>query len=844
MRAQVIAEAEELSPSTSSSLFGPVQWLGLSLTLFGLHWVARYDFVLFHTLVEVLRVIVLGGIFVLAWHTRRWASNAFLLVFGIAAIHVAALELLHTLSYRGLELFAGYDANLPTQLWVAFRYLESLSLLLAAFMVGRRVPAKAMIVSYASATLLLAASIFFGVFPDSFIEGEGLTSFKIASEYLIIAIFLAASLMLHHKRAHFDREVMRLLQLAMMCGVLTSFAFTRYADVFDIANEVGHYLLFISTYLVYRAILVTGLVKPVEVLFREIKDREGRLEAEVAARTASLRDSQKLNQAFLDNSPALIFLMDARQRYTLVNRAYERFIGRSAEQITGRTQSDLFEHDVASVLTANIRQAQAAGKPLMMVEEVRAEGRTRVFETAYFALQGEGDEVVGIGGIASDVTERRAALARIEYLAHYDQLTDLPNRALFEQLTNERLAQPAVALQPCSLLYFDLDDFKVINDTLGHAVGDRMLCQVATTLRRILPEGGMLGRIGGDEFIALVDGDIQDELGAQLLDDVLAAFAVPMRIDEHELVVTTSIGAAVYPAHGTDFEGLFRCADTALFVAKAGGRNTFRCFDDTMQRDARERLALLGQLRHALDNGELRLYYQPLIDIASRQVVGAEALLRWAHPEHGLIGPDRFIPLAEDSGLIVPIGRWVLREACSQLVGWRQAGLPPITVAVNLSAVQFRQPDLYRTVATALSETGLEPGCLELELTESVLLGDVQQVVDVLAQLKSLGIGLAIDDFGTGYSNLAYLKRFAVDKLKIDRDFVSDMAQDADSASLVRAIVQMARSLGLKTVAEGVEDASLVSRLQDLGCDQAQGYGLGRPMPPAEFLAYRSGATR
>lgn len=844
MRAHVIAGGEELPNISSSSFFGPVQWLGLSLTLLALHLVARYDFVLFHTLVEVLRVIVLGGVFVLAWHTRRWASNTFLLVFGIAAIHVAALELLHTLSYRGLALFPGFDANLPTQLWIAFRYLESLSVLLAAFMVGRRVPAEGMVVGYASITLLLALSIFGGAFPDSFIEGQGLTPFKIVSEYLIIGIFLAASLLLYRKRAHFEREERGLLHLALLCGVLTSFAFTRYADVFDVANEVGHYLLFISTYLVYRAMLVTGLVKPVDILFREIKGKEQRLEAEVAARTESLRESQKLNIAFLDNSPTLIFLMDAEGRYTLVNRAYERFIGLPAEQLVGRTQSELFEHDVATDLVANIRQAEATGMPLMMVEEVRANGRTRVFETAYFPLHDENDMVTGIGGIATDVTERRTALARIEYLAHYDQLTDLPNRALFEQLTHERLARPDASQRGCSLLYLDLDHFKVINDTLGHVVGDRMLCRVAETLRRTLPEGSLLGRMGGDEFIVLLEGDMRGDHGTRLLEEVLAVFAMPVRIDDHELVATASIGGAVYPEHGADFDGLFRCADTALFVAKAAGRNTFRCFDGSMQRDARERLELLGQLRHALDNDELRLYYQPQIDLATRAVVGVEALLRWQHPEHGLIGPERFIPLAEDSGLIVPIGRWVLHEACSQLVRWHMAGLPPITVAVNLSAVQFRQPDLYRSVASTLADTGLEPACLELELTESVLLGDVQQVVDVLAQLKSLGLGLAIDDFGTGYSSLAYLKRFAVDKLKIDRDFVRDMEDEADCASLVRAIVQMARSLGLKTVAEGVEDECVAARLLAIGCDEAQGYCFSRPIPPEELAAYLSAIKR
>jgi diguanylate cyclase (GGDEF)-like protein len=389
-----------------------------------------------------------------------------------------------------------------------------------------------------------------------------------------------------------------------------------------------------------------------------------------------------------------------------------------------------------------------------------------------------------------------------------------------------------------ALLYLDLDHFKTVNDSLGHGAGDRLLKTVALRLRATLRETDSICRQGGDEFL-IVLGELPDAAAVKpVIDKLMAALVQPMRIDGQELTTTASIGVAHYPDDGTDFDTLLQKADTALYRAKDAGRNGYRFFDEQMNEQAMDRLQLRNGLRQALEQGEFVLHYQPLVDLRSGEVIGAEALLRWNRPGAGLVPPGRFIAQAEESGLIVPIGDWVIGEACRQAMVWQRGGLPAMTVAVNLSALQFGRGDVEQVVARALRDSGLNPACLELELTESILLSNTDQVLAVVRRLKGLGVQLSIDDFGTGYSSLSYLKRFAVDKLKIDRSFVADLLVDADDGAIVRAIVQMAHGLGLTTIAEGVEDAAVAQRLIELGCEAAQGFHFARPLPPDQFAAF------
>lgn len=437
-----------------------------------------------------------------------------------------------------------------------------------------------------------------------------------------------------------------------------------------------------------------------------------------------------------------------------------------------------------------------------------------------------------------EVQERREAERRVEFLAYHDILTQLPNRALARDRLLQAIADARRHQTLVALVFIDLDNFKTINDSLGHARGDALLQAVAGKLTANVREADTVSRQGGDEFLLILK-DLPDiEAAGVIVGKLLEALSEPMDVDGVCLSTSASAGVAVWPSDGHDFDSLLRSADTAMYRAKEEGRNAYRFFDENMNRESMERLTLRQGLRTALEAQQFALHYQPQIDLTSGRVVGVEALLRWVHPEWGVVPPNRFVPVAEESGLIVPIGNWVIQEACRQAVAWDRAGLPPLAMAVNLSALQFKRGDLESVLADALNQAGLPAERLELELTESSLVDEPQLVRARLLSLHEMGVKLAVDDFGTGYSSLSYLKRFPVDRLKIDRSFVSELVSDPDDEAIVRAIIQLAASLGLKTVAEGVENESTRIRLQQLGCDEAQGYLFGRPMPADAIPAW------
>ena len=424
-----------------------------------------------------------------------------------------------------------------------------------------------------------------------------------------------------------------------------------------------------------------------------------------------------------------------------------------------------------------------------------------------------------------------AAKEQVAFLANFDPLTHLPNRLLLR----DRLEQAALAAAQdntqVAVLYLDIDNFKQINDSLGHETGDRMLVAVVERLWQCIPATDTLSRLSGDQFVILLS-DIRDSAAAaRVAHAIRDAFAEPLAVGSHSLGTSFSIGISLFPADGRDFDTLLKHADTAVRNAKEGGRNTYRFFTRSMNADILEQMRLTGRLLPAVRNGEFLLHYQPQVHIGSGRIIGVEALIRWQHPEEGLVPPSRFIPLAEQSGHIVQIGEWVLHEACRQARAWQTEGLAAVVVAVNLSAIQFKRGNILDMVTAALAGSGLPPQCLELELTESILLQDVAATMQTLQQLKALGIKLSIDDFGTGYSSLAYLKQLAVDKLKIDQSFVRDMLVDPDGASIVKAILQLGHSLQLDVIAEGVETPEQLAFLADAGCDEVQGYLFSRPLP-------------
>ena len=440
--------------------------------------------------------------------------------------------------------------------------------------------------------------------------------------------------------------------------------------------------------------------------------------------------------------------------------------------------------------------------------------------------------------LAKEIRGREAAEQKIEVLAFYDTLTGLPNLELLRDRTDQALTASLRNQQHVALLYMDVDGFKTLNDSLGHSYGDALLRTLAEVLRGLIRDSDTLCRPGGDEFVILLPDLDSPEDAAAIADKIMRHLRQPLAVLGRSISTSLSLGLAVAPGDGSAFETLLRNAETAMYKAKQDGRQTWRYFDSSMNEEALERLNLLNDLRQAVAAGQLLLHYQPQVDLRSGALIGVEALIRWQHPQWGLVPPLRFIPAAEESRLIVPIGEWVIQQACQQAMAWQRAGVRVPQVAVNVSAIQLQYGNIEQQVLQALASSGLPAAMLELEITESSLIDNPEQAQATLKRLKAMGVKLSIDDFGTGYSSLAYLRNLAVDKLKIDQSFVRDLTSSTDSRAIVTAIVQMAHSLGLSTIAEGVEDQASAEALLQLGCLEAQGYLYAKPLPEAQLSAF------
>jgi diguanylate cyclase (GGDEF)-like protein/PAS domain S-box-containing protein len=447
-----------------------------------------------------------------------------------------------------------------------------------------------------------------------------------------------------------------------------------------------------------------------------------------------------------------------------------------------------------------------------------------------------------VAELEQKAVEQKEAEAQIQHLAHFDPLTGLPNRLLLKDRCVQALSLADRSKQSVAMMLIDLDHFKNINDSLGHQVGDEVLVALAQRLKENLREQDTVARLGGDEFILLLPN--ADTVGAaHVADKLLQAAMMPLNIGQHELTVTPSIGIAIYPKDGSNLDTLYKCADAAMYGAKEDGRNSYRFFTSEMQAVSDRTLMLNNALRRALERHQLYLVYQPQINLQTNQVIGAEALLRWQHPELGRVSPAEFIPIAESSGLILPIGEWVMRTALTQLAQWIKQGMAPLTMSVNLSSVQFRHAELSDLVSRILSEAGLPPELLELELTEGVAMHNPVSAIAVMDDLHQRGIRLSIDDFGTGYSSLSYLKRFKVYKLKIDQSFVRDITTDPDDKAIVSAIISLATSMGMRTIAEGVETEGQLEFLRSEGCNEVQGYYFSRPLIASDFESFANGSN-
>ena len=515
------------------------------------------------------------------------------------------------------------------------------------------------------------------------------------------------------------------------------------------------------------------------------------------------------------------------------------------EEIIGKAAHEIFSPEAAMAIDAHDRAALGRPKPIGYESapyHLASDDLQRIF-TKKLIVRGADGEADYLLSIIVDVTERVRAENRLSYQAHHDALTGLANRVLFTERIGAALARLADVREQFVIMLLDLDRFKSVNDSLGHPIGDGLLKGVAHRLQACLHEDDLVARLGGDEFAILqICGGEQREEAIALANRVLDLLASTFDIDGHQVITGTSIGIAFAPAHGTDVDQLMKHADLALYQAKSAGRNRYGVFDPSMEKEAHARHALERDLRHAIVHGEFEMHYQSIFDVASGRPSGVEALVRWKHPRRGIVSPGEFIPIAEETGLIVPLGEWILLQVC------RDGGaLPPgIKVAVNLSPVQFGKGDLVGTVSRALAELGLPPHRLELEITELVLLHNNEENISTLVALKSLGVSIVLDDFGTGYSSLSYLRVFPFDKIKIDRSFIKELSTRSDCAAIVCAITSLARTLNIATTAEGVETHDQYQLLRAAGCSLVQGYLLSRPVPPTELVgtdAFRSVAV-
>jgi diguanylate cyclase (GGDEF)-like protein/PAS domain S-box-containing protein len=554
---------------------------------------------------------------------------------------------------------------------------------------------------------------------------------------------------------------------------------------------------------------------------------------------ASLRKSEQHLRTIIETEPECIKVVDANGRLLEMNAAGLKILeADSLEQLQQYMLTDLIMPDYRDAFIA-LHQRVIGGENGHLEFRVQGlKGGQRWLETHAAPMNGADGDGPGdkrmLLGITRDITDRKLADERIQYLAHFDPLTGLPNRAQLQEHTLHALALARRNRESMALMMLDLDNFKDINDSLGHSVGDGLLCELAKRLRRGLREDDIVARLGGDEFIFVLQ-KAESKDAAEVARKLMELIDQPFRVGTHDLKVTASIGIALYPADGADMETLLQRADAAMYQVKHAGRHDFRFFTAAMQQRAARHLQLVNALRFALERDQMQVVYQPQVSLPDQRIIGAEALLRWSTPELGVVSPAEFIPAAEESGLILSIGAWVLRQAVRQARAWLDDGLPPLVMAVNLSATQFRNNDLPELITQILQEEGLPPEYLELELTEGVALNDPQGAIAMMNNLHERGVRMSIDDFGTGYSSLSHLKKFKVYKLKIDKSFVRDISTDAEDKAIVSAIINMARSLGLKTIAEGVETAEQLEFLQQQHCNEMQGYYFSKPVPQEEF---------
>jgi len=564
---------------------------------------------------------------------------------------------------------------------------------------------------------------------------------------------------------------------------------------------------------------------------------------------AEIRKQGAMLRSVIDATPDLIYYKDYKDqqgRYIGCNRAYEIFVGYTEAEMFGQTDIDIFGPEIGNAFRTRDLKMLASGETFTYDEWITyPDGRKVLLQTIKTPFYGANHEIRGVLGIGRDITDRWEAEQTIQqqsnslkYQAYHDALTGLPNRVLLNDRLAQAISKAKRSKTNVAVLFIDLDRFKQINDSLGHHKGDEVLRHIASRLKKSLREGDTIARIGGDEFVVLMESLNRVQHATVMAKKIIHILQEPLVVENSELYVTSSIGISLYPQDGSDSQTLLKNSDAAMYKAKEEGRNTFQYYTKDMTKMAFERVRIEANLRRALKNEELVVYYQPQINQMTGKIIGFEALVRWRDPNLGLISPAHFIPLAEETGLIIPLGERVLLEALLQVKKWSALGLQTGRISVNISAKQLQQENFFKQIRQIIDDNHCDPEKLVLEITEGYVMKNPEHSIILLDQFKSYGIKLAIDDFGTGYSSLAYLKRLPIDKLKIDQSFIQDIPDDSDDAAITRAVVALAKSLNMNVIAEGVETKEQIDFLKETGCEEIQGYYYGKPLPADEATEF------
>lgn len=800
----------------------------------------------FHTAVEVFAVIVAVMVFAVGYHVLDRRRVAASLILACGFLGVAILDFLHLMTYPALPDFITPNSSQQTlYFWLAARLFAAIALLLYVALptfIQHQTPSRA---AYLAGTLILVTVLaWIGLWhvdqlPALFRTGEGLTPSKIAVEGVVVALHAATLLVLLIKRELLARPGMPLVAGALVISVAGEVFFMLYQNLNDGFFVLGHVYKVLAYLLIYQGMFMASVRAPMENLKAAHKAIEAR---------------EQRYQQLIETAPDGVLVTDTQGRIQMANRNIERLFGYPREHLIGQPVELLVpeRHRERHRQQREHHPERISARTMGQVPHLRGrriDGSEFPVDISLNAFEDQNGR--RITAFVHDTTERHRREARIQHQATHDSLTGLPNRWLLHDRLGQAIANAERSGGQLAVMLLDLDNFKMVNDTFGHHEGDQLLKQVTRRLDEALHGEVTLGRFGGDEFMILVE-DLEStrDIGP-VAQRILEVFETPFHTElARQISSSGSLGIALFPRDASDERSLLRYADMAMYQAKRAGRNTFAFFSEELDRQVHAEQRLQERLKRALEQNELELHYQPQLDIHDDRMIGVEALLRWTDSELGAVSPARFIPSAEDNGLMLPLGDWVFDTACRQLAAWVTEGIE-LPLSVNLSALQFRQTDLIDRLQQVLDTTGAPPHLLELEITETVAMADVDLARQQLAGLRRLGIRVALDDFGTGYSSLAYLKDLPIDKLKIDRSFVRDIggkaARGSDEEMILRAIIHLGHSLRLQLTAEGVETQAQLAFLREAGCDAYQGWLHSQAMPAAalarEFSMARPNAT-